>query len=456
MSNAFKMAVETKIYLNKFKPHAWQVPIFTAIENQGFKKVLAIWPRRSGKDVTAFNIAIRQALKKTCVIYYLFPTYSQGKKVLWDSVTNSGQRILDYIPRELIKNKNSQEMRITLINDSIIQIVGSDNVDSLVGTNPQGCIFSEYALQDPRAYQFIRPILTANDGWALFVSTPRGKNNLWELYQIALHSPDWHVSKLTLDDTNHIPLIEIERERAEGIMSEDLIQQEYYTDFTLGVEGSYYSKIMDKMRLNNQFGKVPYEPGFKVNTAWDLGVRDTTTIIFFQVVGQSVRVIDCYENNREGLEHYVSLINSKPYVYGKHIAPHDIKVKEWGSGITRIEKARQLGISFVIAPNALIVDGIESVRSNLNKMWFDEDKCALLIKALENYRQEYDSKKKVYAMRPLHNWASHFADAFRYLCISLPRTRDGLSATELDKRYHETVYGESDDRTFFTKDNYHY
>lgn len=435
------MRLETKIYLNKFKPRPWQVPIFDAIENKGIKKVMAIWPRRAGKDLTAFNIAIRQIIKKVCVVYYIFPTYAQGKKVLWDSITNDGDRILDYIPAELVRAKNSQEMKITLVNGSLLQVVGSDNVDSLLGSNPQACIFSEYALQDPRAYQFIRPILAANNGWALFVSTPRGKNNLWELYNIALNSPDWYVSKLTLHDTQHIPYSEIERERAEGIMSEDLIQQEYYTSFEMGVEGSYYARYMDRLRLNHQIGTVAWEPSFKVHTAWDLGVRDSTSIIFFQTIGQTIRIIDYYENAKQGLEHYVGIISSKPYIYGKHIAPHDIKVKEWGSGMTRLEKAHQLGISFMIAPDLTIIDGIEAVRSTLNKMWFDENNCEALIRAIENYRQEYDSKRKVYKTLPLHNVYSHAADALRYLCISLPKTKDDLSPEELDKRYRETVYG---------------
>src|SRR5690606_26118990 len=175
-------------------------------------------------------------------------------------------------------------------------------------TNPQGVVFSEYALQDPRAYQFIRPILAANQGWALFISTPRGKNHLWELYNIAEQSPEWFCYKLTLDDTKHIPIEEIEKERQEGIMSEDLIQQEYYTSFTMGVEGSYYAKYLDKMKLNKQIGQVPWESSLLVNTAWDIGFRDSTTIIFYQIAGQTIRIIDCYDNNKEGLEHYKSIL----------------------------------------------------------------------------------------------------------------------------------------------------
>lgn len=357
---------------------------------------------------------------------------------------NTGERILDFIPKELIEGvPNSQEMKIRFVNGSMLQLVGSDNYDSLMGTNPQGVIFSEYALQDPRAYQHLRPILTGNDGWALFISTPRGKNHLYELYQIARQNPDWFCYKLTVEDTQHIPLWEIEKEKAEGIMSDDLIQQEYYTSFEMGVEGSYYAKYIDRLRVKGQIGMVPWESAFKVHTVWDLGFSDSTSIIFFQTIGQTVRIIDCYEKSKEGLEHYVKVLENKPYSYGRHIAPHDIRVREFTSGVARIDKARQLGINFTIASNIPIPDGIEAVRSAFSKIWIDERACGTLIKALENYRQEYDSKRRVYKGYPLHDWSSHFADSMRYLCVSLPKTRDGLSAEELDKRYQEAVYGDT-------------
>ncbi len=368
-------------------------------------------------------------------------------------MTNHGERFLDYIPPELIESQNSQEMKIRLVNGSLIQLVGSDNYDSLMGTNPRGVVFSEYALQDPRAYQFIRPILTANNGFALFLSTPRGKNHLWELFQIAQHSPEWFCYKLTIEDTGHIPQYEIDRERAEGIMSEDLIQQEYYTSFTMGVEGAYYAKYLDRMRLQGQIGIVSWEPAFKVHTAWDLGIRDSTTIIFFQSIGQTLRLIDCYENSKEGLEHYIKIVSQRPYTYGKHIAPHDIKVREFTSGMSRLEKARQLGISFTVASDLSIEDGIEAVRSTFSKMWVDERNCSPLLKALGNYRQEYDIKKKVYKSQPLHDWSSHFADCARYMCISLSKTRDGLSAEELDKRYKEAMYGTNADMPSVFRDD---
>jgi phage terminase large subunit len=438
------MKVETQIKLNRFQPRHYQLPIFDAIENKGYKRVLCIWARRAGKDIMAFNIMIRAALRKIGVYYYIFPTYSQAKKVIWDSISNDGVKFLDFIPEELVKSLNGQEMKITLLNGSIIQLVGSDNVDSLMGTNPIGIVFSEYALQDPRAYQFLRPILLVNQGFALFISTPRGKNNMYDLYQVAKESPDWFVNVLTIEDTGHVSIREIEKEQAEGLISADLIRQEYYCDFTMGVEGAYYAKYLDKMRLKGQIGNVPYEAGFKTHTAWDIGVRDSTSIIFFQTIGTVVHIIDYYENSKVGLEHYIKVLEQKPYVYGKHIGPHDIKVKEWGSGMTRIEKAKQLGISFTVAPDLSIEDGIESVRSAFSKIWIDDKSCGPLLKALENYRQEYDVKRKVYKANPLHDFSSHASDAMRYLCISLPKTRDGLSAEDLDKRYREAMYGDNE------------
>lgn len=442
MNDDLKIPVEARIHLNRFRPRPYQLPVLEAIENKGYKRAIAIMPRRAGKDVMAFNLCIRECLRRPCVIYYIFPTYSQGKKVLIDSLLSTGERFLDFIPKELLTSVNSTEMKIKFINGSILQVVGSDNVDSLMGTNPQGCVFSEYALQDPRAYQFIRPILAANNGWALFITTPRGKSHAYELFQIAQNSPNWFAYYITLNDTQHIPLEEIEKERAEGIMSEDLIQQEYYCSWDLGVEGSFYSKYLDRMKLEGRIGDVPWQPDQKVWTAWDIGVTDSTCIVFFEIYNSIIRVIDCYESSKQGLEHYVKVIQSKPYVYGGHIAPHDIKVKEWGSGMTRIEKAHHLGIDFIVCQNHTIMDGIEAVRSKLGIMYIDRDKCAPLLKALENYRQEYDAKKKTYKSTPLHDWSSHYADSFRYMCMSIAQLPTNSDPERVNRHYYEAQYGE--------------
>ena len=409
----------------------------------------------SGKDLTAWNICIRALLRKVQTIYYIFPTFASGRRILWDAINNDGFRILDYLPKEIVETRNEQLMRIRLINGSVFQIIGSDSYNStLVGTNPTGVVFSEFAISDPMAYSFVRPILSANDGWCMIVSTPRGRNHLWELYEVAKNSEHWFVSKLTVDDTKHISLEEIMRERESGEMSEDLQLQEYWTSFEKGVEGSYYTKYIDRARLAGQIGMVPWDSSLPVHTAWDLGVRDTTAIIFFQTSGQSIRIIDSYEKNKEGLEHYVAYLKTKPYIYGKHIGPHDIRVRELGSGSTRWEKARSLGIRFEVADKISIEDGIEAVRSTFSRLWIDERNCSGFIKAIENYRQEYDSKKRVYKPHPLHNSFSNYADALRYLCVSLDKTKDGLSAQELEKNYREAMWGASDNIPNIFKDDH--
>jgi len=445
-------SVETKIHLNKFKPRDYQRPIFKAFFEDKFRRIVICMCRRAGKDLCTWNIIIREAITRPGVYYVIYPTYAQGKKILWSSVTIQGERFLDYIPRQVIDSTNSQEMKVVLTNGSIIQIIGSDNPDRIVGTNPRGVVFSEYALQNPRIYALMAPILAANKGWAIFQSTPRGRNHFWDIYNLAVNSDEWWSCKLGLDETKHIDPLEIDREIEEGLMSPDLVQQEYFCSFNAGVEGSYYCKYVDRMRLNNQIGVVPWESGFKVHTAWDIGVRDSTSIIFFQVIGQTVRIIDYYEKNKEGLEHYVNHVLSKEYTYSKHIAPHDIAVKEFGSGVTRIEKAKQLGINFIVASKISIMDGIETVRSSLSKIWIDEQRCAKLIRALENYRQEYDSKRQVYKDVPLHDKYSHAADCMRYLCVSLPKTRDSLSANDLEKMRSEALYGGESSMPAFFRD----
>lgn len=424
--------------LNSYKPRDYQVPILQALD-AGWKKVLAIMPRRSGKDITALNYTIRQMWKCPGVYFYIFPTYSQAKKVIWDSITTEGVKMLDYFPRELVIQSNMQEMKIKMRTEngkvSIFQLIGSENIDSLMGTNPRGCVFSEFALQDPGSYRYLRPILTENLGWALFISTPRGKNHLWDLFNLAELSSEWFSYKLTLDETKHIPLKELEKERDEGVMSEDMIQQEYYTSFTMGVEGSYFSRYLEIARKELRIGKVPWESSRRVHTAWDIGVSEATCIIFFQESGTAINIIDSYTSQKVGVDHYAGEVFSKPYLYGTHIAPHDIAVKEWGTGATRYEKARELGLKFTLSPRLSVQDGIEASRTLFSKIWIDEEKCSQLISALESYRQEYDRRKKVYISHPLGDWASHFADAFRYLAISLSKIRMGISPEEIERNY---------------------
>lgn len=431
-----------EIHLNLFKPRLYQLNFCKAFEEDGYKKIVITWPRRSGKDLTAFNLLFRQAIRSIGNYFYMLPSYSQGRKVIWQSLSNDGKRFIDFIPKELIRKTNEQSMQIYLVNGSVIQIVGSTEVDRLVGTNIKGVVFSEYALSNPDSYKFIRPILIANDGFAIFISTPRGKNSFYDLFKLAERSPDWYAEKLTLDDTKHIDPKEIQNDIEQGIMSEDLAQQEYWCSFSCGIEGAYYSKYLNQATLEGRIGNVGWDPTHLVHTACDIGYTDHTSIIFFQYINNTVRVIDCYEKNKEPLTHYINIIKSRGYTLGKHIAPPDIKVTEYSSGVSRLQIARSLGINFIIAPRLRIEDGIEACRALLPRTFFDETNSKGLVKALSGYRQDYDSKKQIYKKHPRHDQCSHFADAFRYLAVTLNKLNKGSSTPEeLEKRFLEAKYG---------------
>ena len=361
---------------------------------------------------------------------------------MWTGILSDGSKMLDFIPKQLIKKKNEQDMSITLVNDSRIQFVGSDTASqTLVGTSVQGCVFSEYSISNPESYGYIRPSLLYNNGFVIMIGTPRGYNSFWDMYNIASNSPDWYCSLKTVHDTNAISAASLASEKAS--MSSDLYEQEYLCSFSCGVSGSFWGRQMDTMRLESRITTVPYEPGFPVHLSFDLGVSDPTCIIFFQCIGQVVRIIDYYENVDYGLDHYAKVLDQKGYKYGKMFFPHDIRVRELGASgaVSREQTARDLGFNVNIVPNASLEDGIEAVRMSMSKWFIDEKKCSTLIKALDAYRREYDTEKHVYRNKPLHDGASHPADSARMLALSLPNCGNETSPEELTRMYNEARRG---------------
>jgi len=315
--------------------------------------------------------------------------------------------------------------------------------NSLMGTNPRGIIFSEFALQDPKAWEYIRPILQGNNGWAIFQSTPRGKNHFWELAQIAQNQPDWFYQRLTIDDTGLLTERDLDKIRDEG-MNEHLIAQEYFTSFDQGMEGSFYGRYLDKMEKEGRICHVPVDPFVPVDTYWDLGVSDATSIIFVQNCGGEIHIVDHFECEGEGLDYYVRILRRKAeeelWVWGRHFAPHDIQVRELGHGAqTRLHSAKKLGISFEVGPRLPVQEGIDLVRGLFHRMWIDRQKCKFLLKCLENYHKLYNEKYNVYGDKPVHDWSSHSNDALRLMAMCQHKARqDRLTekeAQELELKY---------------------
>ena len=392
--------------------------------DSGILRAVEIWHRRSGKDKTLINLVAKKMMERVGTYYYFFPTYNQGKKILWEGRDRDGFKFTDHIPEALRTRTNASEMLIEIQNGSIFQIIGTDNVDSIVGTNPIGCVFSEYALQNPDAWRFIRPILAENGGWAVFNYTPRGKNHGHDIYQLAKRSPEWFCEKLTVDDTNVISKKVLAQEKEEIIDDtgdDALYQQEYYCSFEAPMQGSYFGREMTKAEEQDRITKVPHDSSVQVDTWWDLGMADSTTIWFTQSVGNEIRVIDYYENSGEGLAFYINelsrLREENGYNYRYHNAPHDIEVRELGTGKSRYEVANDLGISFYVVPNLPKEDGINAARAILRRCWFDEKKCKLGLNALRCYHKEWDDKRMEFKAKPFHDWSSHAADAFIYLAV---------------------------------------
>lgn len=416
-----------------FEPREYQIPLYDCIAN-GFRRGVAVWHRRSGKDKTALNLQIKEMLKRVGVYYYFFPTFTEGKRIMWDGIGADGKPYLHHFPDEIIAAKNETEMQIRTGNGSLFQIIGTDKFNRVRGPNPIGCVFSEYSNQDPRAWDVIRPILTENNGWAIFLYTPRGKNHGWHLYDMAKHNDLWFASLLTVHDTRRAdgtPVISaqaIEEEHKAG-MAEDMIQQEFYCSFEGGIVGAYYAELINDARKAERIRSVPYDPATPVHTGWDLGMDDMNAIWFFQVVGPWINIIDYFEDSGKGLSYYMSILADKKeelgYRYGEYYFPHDIEVRDLSQEGDRTRKEyleQEWNIKITTVPRIKTQgEGIQAVRSMLPKAYFDELRCERGVNALENYRREWDDKNKTYRNYPLHDWASHGAKAMESVAIGLQR-----------------------------------
>ncbi len=408
---------------NEWEPRGYQRNLWTALES-GVKRAVTVWHRRCGKDLTFINWTACKAFERPGLYWHILPTYAQGRKIVWDGMTRDGRRFLSAFPDDVIIKKRDDEMTLWLEGGSQWQVIGTDNVDRLVGTNPIGCVFSEYPLQNPRAWDFIRPILAENGGWAVFPYTPRGRNHGYRLYEMAKNNPKWFCELLTVDDTNAITQEAIQDERDAG-MPEEMIQQEFYCSFEAPLTGSYYGDLMMKMVNDARIGVVPWNPKMPVITAWDLGYRDSTAVWFAQVdpLGP-VRLIDFHFSFGKSVDYYAKIISSKDYTYIDHIVPHDAKQTHI-TGSSALEQFKALGIKMRVAPNLSVQDGIQSVRALLPRVYIDSGKCQYGIDALREYRKRKvegiygPDGQATFSDTPFHDWTSDPADALRMLAVGL-------------------------------------
>jgi phage terminase large subunit len=432
---------------NNWQPRDYQRPMWDYLEKGG-KRAIGAWHRRAGKDDVLLHRTAVAAFERPATYWTALPEYAQARKALWTAVNpHTGKRRIDEaFPHELRDSTNEAEMFIRLKSGSTWQLVGSDRYDSLVGASVAGVTFSEAALANPSAWGYIRPMLEENNGWAAFISTPRGRNHFKSLLELGQKNPSWFAQVLTVNDTGALTQAQIDDGMAEycALYGEDIgraqFEQEYLCSFNAAILGAFYAREMTQVRGEGRIAEIEPLPGKPVHTAWDIGVKDDTSIWWFQVVGRQLLILDCYTASGVGVDHYAEVCHSKPWPRGKDYVPHDAKVKEWGTGKTRTEVMTSLGLKPELVPMATKMDGIQAVRSTLPRCIFHprtEDKG---ISALEQYRREWDDEKKTFKPTEVHDWTSHLADAFRYLALSWRRVVESVGET-LKQQPATTVAG---------------
>lgn len=337
---------------------------------------------------------------------FISPTFKQGKATAWDYIKTFAGKIPGV-------KFNESELRADFPNGARITILGAENDQALRGIFLDGCVLDETQSISPNLFpEIIRPALADRKGWCVFIGTPKGKNYFFELYEYAKKTEGWFASIHKASETKILD--DDELKAAKSIMSEDLFDQEFECSFQAAITGSYYGTLIEELEKNNKVVENLYDPELPVETWWDLGMNDSTVIWFAQRHKGQIRLIDFYENAGEGLDHYANILESKGYNYNRHIAPHDIKVRELGAyGKSRLETALELGISFEVAPKLSLEDGIEAVRKSLSNCWFDKNKCHYGMECLKSYQKKWDDINQCFRNRPIHNFASHAADAFR-------------------------------------------
>lgn len=436
-----------EIPANGWRPRDYQLPAWAAMERGILRHALA-WHRRAGKDDFALHRTAIGAFERVGNYWHMLPQANQARKAIWEAVNpHTGKRRIDEaFPKELRETTREQEMFIRFINGSTWQVVGSDNYNSLVGSPPVGVIFSEYALADPAAWAFLRPILAENGGWAMFISTPRGRNHFARLVEYAKANPhEWFGQVLTVEDTGSIPLLVIDRERRELAAERGdkeanaIIAQEYYCDFDAAIPGAYYGEHMAAALREGRIGEFPWLSNLPVGIATDLGHGDQCVNWFYQQLPNGrVRIIDMLVGSGVGIDWYTRRITALPYSVVDTIWPHD-----GGHGNIRdvnntnlVETARGLGWHpiRVLDRDPSIEIGISAVRQMFPTLEFNTQplphlkgdgtmetpeearaRMSRALDALRQYRREWDEKRQCFKDAPLHDWTSDFADALRYL-----------------------------------------
>lgn len=419
------MHIELPAY--KWEPRPQQLRAWNALA-RGVRTAVLAWHRRMGKDEIALHNAAIKAMQRVGNYWHMLPMQEQARKALWEGVNPRTGRVRwkDAFPEEIIKHVDNQGMKVTFVNDSTWQLLGSDNYNSLVGSTPVGITMSEAALADPAAFGYFRPILLENNGWSLHISSVRGRNHFKSLFDSVSKDPNGFAELLSAEDTGIFTELQLIAERKFYIdqygsaFGNALFEQEYLSNWDAAIIGAVWGDELKNLRLDGRAAPFIYDPRHPVYTSWDIGVGDPTYVLFWQIIGNRPRLIDWYSSTDTGVDHYVEVLSKKPYYYAKHIGPHDIINRGGGSANSWFEQGRKLGLNFERMENTAKLDSIAAGSYLIRQMEVNtsgvqvEDPmadCEFLLSAFTQYRFSFDQERKVMSKNPVHDWTSHPSDA---------------------------------------------
>ncbi|MFA5431958.1 MAG: hypothetical protein WC319_03685 [Candidatus Paceibacterota bacterium] len=437
---------------HNINPYPWQRPIIG--NHQLGKDVWLNIHRRGGKDLTSFaGIAIPEAAEIPGTYHYIFPLLNQGRDAIWEGKDHKGNDILEhYVPKELVLHRDNADMKLTIRSSdsktSVIQIFGVNNgqYEKLRGKPANGVVLSEASRMEKKVLEVINPMLIATKGWKVVQSTPNGQNWYYDAFYLAMKNTTRNFCMTaTIDDTydhNGNPIVTremVEAQIADGIMTEDEAQQEYWCSFQQGIEGTYIGKQMQEIEDNGRIEYLPYDPNYLVDTYWDLGVGDPVAIWFVQQVGQEIRFIDFEEASGTTFTYWARILQEKGYLYRKHYAPFDILNRE-GVGKeetakSRLAHAKDVGIIFHVTPRASFENGLLAIRGLLGLCRFDEKNCREGIRHLKLWGKVYNKLEQRYTETEKHDIHSHAGAAARYAAINI-RQAQGFDVLKTREEKH--------------------
>jgi hypothetical protein len=445
------MTTTTKLKIdvpyNNWHPRPHQEKLWQYLARDG-KRAMAVWHRRAGKDEVCLHHTAVSMMERVGNYWHCLPEYAQSRKAIWTAINaHTGKRRIDEVfPKQIRDSTNDNEMFIRLRNGSTWQCIGSDTYNATVGASVAGIVYSEWALANPSAWAYHRPMLEENNGWAAFITTPRGRNHAFEMFRHSAQSSEWFSQLLTVDDTHALTKAALAETLKEytALYGADVGRaqylQEYYCDWQASILGAYFALEMADVRNEGRIVEVEAIPGQFVHRAWDLGVKDDTSIWWFQIVGAQLFILDHYAASGVGVEHYATVIEERErkygWMHGTDYVPHDAKIKEWGTGKTRVETMSALGLKPQLVPFATFQDGINAARRTLPLCVFHPRTEETGISALEQYRREWDDEKKAFRQSDVHDWTAHPAAAFRYLSLAWRQAERRQVAEEPEPGWH--------------------